>query len=216
LTHKNKTGIIEKLLRNKGGLQQMNYTHYDLGGLSKGRTVEVILQGNAANVYLMDHENMVKYAKAKPFKALGGLMTFSPIRLQTISTAHWHIVIDMPRGTGAVKTTYRVLNSQPPNISTTMTTFKPSEEQKSAVCAAAASKSSTISPPKPAETPVAAPPPKPPAKPEQVPCPKCGILTIRGKFCTECGAPMEKVCPGCAVVNTLSCKFCHECGYNLV
>ena len=32
----------------------MNFTHYDLGNLGKGRIVEIILQGNAANVQLMD------------------------------------------------------------------------------------------------------------------------------------------------------------------
>lgn len=35
----------------------MNFTHYDLGNLDKGRIVEIILQGNAANVQLMDSSN---------------------------------------------------------------------------------------------------------------------------------------------------------------
>jgi hypothetical protein len=199
----------------------MNYTHYDLGGLGKGRTVEVVLQGNAANVYLMDHENMVKYSKAKPFEALGGLMTFSPIRLQTTSMAHWHVVIDMPKGTGTVKTSFRVLNSQPPNISTTMATFKPTAEQKRAVSGLL---NSIIEPEEKLETkptlsslkPAVDVPPKPPAKPELAPCPRCGILTIRGKYCAECGTPMERICPGCSVVIPLSCKFCHECGFKLL
>jgi hypothetical protein len=198
----------------------MNYTHYDLGGLGKGRTVEVVLQGNSANVYLMDHENMVKYSKAKPFKALGGLMTFSPIRLQTTSMAHWHVVVDMPKGIGSVKSSYRVLNSQPPNISTTLATFKPTAEQKRAI-------SGVISPgielesfekpaiKQPSLKPVVSDSPKPP-KPEEAPCPKCGILTIRGKYCTECGASMERACPGCANISPLSCRFCYECGHKLL
>lgn len=36
----------------------MNFTHYDLGNLDKGRMVEIILQGNAANVQLLDSSNL--------------------------------------------------------------------------------------------------------------------------------------------------------------
>jgi hypothetical protein len=191
----------------------MNYTHYDLGGLGKGRTVEVTLQGNAANVYLMDHENMAKYIKAKPFQALGGLMTFSPIRMQTIHAAHWHVVIDLPKGHGTVKTAYRMLATQSPNISTRLATFKPTEEQKKAV---AAPDAKSVLASVPAEKKSAEPPKQvAPPKIEEIACPKCGILTLPGKFCTDCGAPMEKSCPGCGVINPLSCKFCFECGYKL-
>lgn len=38
----------------------MNFTHYDLGNLDKGRMVEIILQGNAANVQLLDSSNFNK------------------------------------------------------------------------------------------------------------------------------------------------------------
>ncbi|MCL2456530.1 MAG: DUF1883 domain-containing protein [Defluviitaleaceae bacterium] len=192
----------------------MNFTHYDLGGLGKGRTVEVALQGNAANVYLMDHDNFERYNQARSFQALGGLVTFSPIRLQTIASAHWHIVIDMPKGQGMVKTAVRIRDSQPPNISTNLAKFKPSEEQKRSV---ANSKTSNAPPipetkqePKPELKTVTQPP-----KLEQISCPKCGILTVRGKFCTECGSPMEKICPGCYIINTLENKYCYECGYRL-
>ncbi|MCL2386514.1 MAG: DUF1883 domain-containing protein [Defluviitaleaceae bacterium] len=197
----------------------MNYTHYDLGGLGKGRTVEVLLTGNAANVYLMDHENMVKYSRGQPFQALGGLMTFSPIRLQTIASAHWHIVVDLPKGYGTVKTSHRILNSQPPNISTRLATFKPTEAQKTAIAAPDAVLGGTLPAQAAAIQPTApsipSPIPAPPKPSEQVSCKSCGILTIRGKFCTECGAPMEKVCPSCSAVNTLTCKFCFECGFKL-
>jgi len=186
----------------------MNFTHYDLGGLGKGRTVEVILQGNAANVYLMDHENMVKFNRGQPFQALGGLMTFSPIRLQTIDSAHWHIVVDLPKGFGTVKTSYRMLNKQPPNISTRLATFKPSEAQLKAVN----SNHTEVIGKKAPEAPEATAAPK---APEQISCKACGILTVRGKFCTECGAPMEKHCPSCRTVNSLTVKFCSDCGMGL-
>ena len=182
----------------------MNYTHYDLGGLDKGKTIEVLLQGNAANVYLMTHENMAKYVNGKPFKAVGGLITFSPIRLQTTEEAHWHLVIDMPKGKGMVKTSYR-LSKKPPNVSTSVAAFKPTEEQKRAIDGSEKFKPEVL--------PVA--PIIISARPEMVCCQACGIMISQSKFCTECGSPMEKICPGCYIVNTLENKYCYECGYRL-
>jgi hypothetical protein len=188
----------------------MNYTHYDLGGLGKGRTVEVILQGNSANVYLMDHDNMANYVKGKPFMAIGGLMTFSPIRMQTIDEAHWHLVIDLPKGFGKVKTAYRMLSKQPPNISTRPAIFKPTEAQIRAV---EADKAASLSAAKAAAKPEK--PPEPPKPPGAVTCNRCGILTRPGKFCTDCGEPIERTCIKCGTANTLTCKFCSECGSKL-
>lgn len=168
------------------------------------------MQGNEANVYLMGHENIVKYNKGLPFQALGGLIAFSPIRLQTISSAHWHLVIDLSKGYGQVKTSYRMLNSQPPNINTRRATFKPSEAQKSAVAASEALRVLCK------EKSHKEKPPKTPPSPEQVSCKSCGTLTIRGKFCTECSAPTERKCPNCAVANALTCKFCYEYGCKLI
>jgi len=39
----------------------MDFTHYDLGNLEKGRIVEIYLQGNAANVQLLDSSNFSNY-----------------------------------------------------------------------------------------------------------------------------------------------------------
>jgi hypothetical protein len=39
----------------------MNFTHYDLGVLAGAEIVEVTLQGNAANVRLMDSANFSAY-----------------------------------------------------------------------------------------------------------------------------------------------------------
>ncbi len=39
----------------------MKFTHYDLGNLSRGTTIEVTLQGNAANVQLLDSSNFRNY-----------------------------------------------------------------------------------------------------------------------------------------------------------
>jgi hypothetical protein len=192
----------------------MNFTHYDLGGLGKGRTVEVLLQGNAANVYLLDHENMIKYNKGLPFQAIGGLMTFSPIRMQTIDSAHWHLVVDLPKGYGTVKTSYRVLSKQPPNISTRLASFRPSEAHKKSASPPVAS--GILSEEKP-KSPEKEKPQEPQPTPDHVHCKSCSKLSLRGNFCSECGLPLatEKECPGCSTITPLTVKFCHQCGYKL-
>ena len=195
----------------------MNFTHYDLGRLDKGRTVEVHLQGSVANVYLLDQANLKLYRSGMEFKAIGGLAKSSPVRLQTVSAAHWHVAIDLPNSFGSVKTSYRVLNKAFPASGEPMKTFKPGGEKKTR----------PIPVPKPdaAPTPaVPAPAPAPAPRPqteekqdgyEQVICVQCGILTIKGKFCSECGTPMERACPQCTNVSPLGSKFCFECGFRL-
>lgn len=191
----------------------MNFTHYDLGGLDKGKTVEVILQGNAANVYLMDHENMVKYNKGLSFQALGGLMPFSPIRMQTTDSAHWHVVIDMPKGYGTVKTSYRMVGRMQPNISTRMSTFKPSEAQLRAIAKPDAKEKLSVS--KIGNIPLEEQQPSLSKSFEQVSCKNCGTLNMHGKFCSECGTQADKLCTNCSTFNVATCKFCSECGLKL-
>src|ERR1700735_434824 len=33
-----------------------------------------------------------------------------------------------------------------------------------------------------------------------------------GKFCSECGTGLSRVCPQCGVVSASAAKFCSECG----
>lgn len=73
----------------------MNFTHYDLGNLGKGRIVEIILQGNAANVQLMDSSNFNNYRNGRQYRYIGGLAKKSPVRLQTTHSGHWHVAIDL-------------------------------------------------------------------------------------------------------------------------
>ena len=61
----------------------MNFTHYDLGNIGKGRIVEIILQGNAANVQLMDSSNFNNYRNGRQYRYIGGLAKKSPVHLQT-------------------------------------------------------------------------------------------------------------------------------------
>jgi predicted amidophosphoribosyltransferase len=47
-------------------------------------------------------------------------------------------------------------------------------------------------------------------------CPSCGKPAGAGKFCNNCGAPMDlKECPQCGAKNALTVKFCNNCGASL-
>ena len=185
----------------------MNFTHYDLGNLNKGRVVEVHLTGNAANVYLVDNGNLGKYKRGIEFQAVGGLMKSSPIRLQTAITSHWHIVIDLPNGYGTVKTSYRVLNNHSTASHDKLMNFRASTGQMRSVSAPSASPVSNA--------PASARPAPSAAAGKGVICTKCGKETPAGKFCPECGTALDKKCPQCSTVSANASKFCLECGCSL-
>ncbi len=46
-------------------------------------------------------------------------------------------------------------------------------------------------------------------------CPMCGKITLKGKFCIECGASLIHKCPKCGVEFPSVGKFCLECGEKL-
>lgn len=103
--------FIKKERKNK-----LNFTHYDLGNLDKGRIVEIILQGNAANVQLLDSSNFNNYKNGKQYRYIGGLAKQSPVRLQTTHSGHWHIAIDLRGLRGNVRSSVRVLPTALPTI----------------------------------------------------------------------------------------------------
>ena len=48
-------------------------------------------------------------------------------------------------------------------------------------------------------------------------CPSCGTENPEGaKFCTGCGASLQRVCPSCGTSNGAGARFCGECGTPLV
>lgn len=94
----------------------MDFTYYDLGNLDKGRVVEITLQGNAANVQLLDSANFNNYKNGRQYRYIGGLAKQSPIRLQTTHSSHWHIAIDLRGMRGNVRSSVRVLPSSLPTI----------------------------------------------------------------------------------------------------
>ena len=48
-----------------------------------------------------------------------------------------------------------------------------------------------------------------------VTCPGCGKQVPPGKFCPECGKPLQKSCPNCGKPVPAGAKFCPSCGQNL-
>jgi len=62
-------------------------------------------------------------------------------------------------------------------------------------------------------------PPSPAAGIALIVCPACHKEVPPGKFCAECGAPLEprkKFCPKCGVEVKFDAKFCPECGQKLI
>lgn len=49
----------------------------------------------------------------------------------------------------------------------------------------------------------------------KVTCPKCNHTTPQGKFCINCGEPLQCTCPNCSNVIPNGAKFCLECGHKL-
>lgn len=91
----------------------MGFIDHDLGNLEKGRIVEIVLQGNAANVQLLDSTNFSNYKNGRRYTYIGGLAKQSPIRLQTTHSSHWHVAVDMRGLGGSVRSSVRVL---PPSL----------------------------------------------------------------------------------------------------
>ncbi len=92
----------------------MNFTHYDLGRKEKGQIIEITLQGNEANVRLMDSSNFQNYKNGRQHRYFGGLARKSPVRLQIPNSGNWHVAIDMQGLRGSVRTNVRTLPSPLP------------------------------------------------------------------------------------------------------
>ncbi len=87
----------------------MNFLHTDLGHLSGGQIVEVVLSGNAANVRLMDSSNFSSYRNGRRHRYFGGHAKRSPVRLQVPHAGHWHVAIDLGGYSGKIRASVNVL-----------------------------------------------------------------------------------------------------------
>ena len=94
----------------------MKFTHYNLGNLPRGTTIEVTLQGSAANVQLLDSSNFQNYKAGRRYKYSGGLARRSPIQLVVPRNGHWHVAVDLRGLRGQVRSSIRVLPDPLPSI----------------------------------------------------------------------------------------------------
>lgn len=87
----------------------MKYQVYDLGQCSKGDRIQVTLQGNAANVRLMDSSNYSLYKNGHRHQYYGGLAKRSPVVLGVPRNGHWYVTIDLQGLMGTVRSAVRKL-----------------------------------------------------------------------------------------------------------
>lgn len=108
----------------------MKYTVYDLGQCRRGERIQVSLQGNAANVRLMDSSNYSSYRSGRRHRYYGGLVKRSPIVLTVPSSGHWYITIDLAGLAGSVRSSIRRLPAplpvyDEPSLSSVPTLLRP-------------------------------------------------------------------------------------------
>jgi hypothetical protein len=94
----------------------MKFQKYDLGYRQGGEIVEVTLQGNAANVRLMDSSNFQNYRSGRQHRYTGGHVTRSPVRLPIPHSGHWYLIVDLGGYSGSVRSGVRVLPGRLPGI----------------------------------------------------------------------------------------------------
>lgn len=95
----------------------MKYAYHQLGYQSRGTTVEVTLQGNAANVRLLDSSNFQNYKMGRQHKYFGGLARRSPVQLVVPHSGHWYVTVDLQGLRGQVRSSVRILPNALPPIS---------------------------------------------------------------------------------------------------
>ena len=87
----------------------MKYQSYELGQLQGGEIVEVTLNGNAANVKLMDSSNFSSYKSNRAHTYYGGHVTLSPHNITVPNSGRWYVTIDLGGFPGKVSSSIRVL-----------------------------------------------------------------------------------------------------------
>ena len=87
----------------------MQFIKHDLGHRTGGEIVEVNLNGNAANVRLMDSSDFQSYRSGRRHRYIGGHAKRSPVRLQIPRSGHWYVAVDMGGYKGKVSSSVRLL-----------------------------------------------------------------------------------------------------------
>jgi hypothetical protein len=89
----------------------VNYNFWDLGNQSAGTVVRVTLEGNAANVRLMDSSNYRSFQRGEQHRYFGGYYNRFPVVLQVPNGGHWFVVIDYGGYAGRGRAAVQVLSA---------------------------------------------------------------------------------------------------------
>jgi hypothetical protein len=87
----------------------MKYTEYDMGQRARGDQFRVDLEGNAANVLLLDSINRNAYRRGARYPYHGGHYTQSPAMLTVPSDGHWYVVVDLGGRAGHVRSSVQAM-----------------------------------------------------------------------------------------------------------
>lgn len=89
----------------------MKYNFWDLGNQSAGSVVRVTLEGDAANVRLMDSSNYRSFQRGEQHRFVGGNYGRSPVVLEVPHVGHWFVVIDYGGYAGRGRAAVQVLSN---------------------------------------------------------------------------------------------------------
>lgn len=86
----------------------MNYLHQEFDAGPRD-VIEVSLD-HPANVLLLDTTNYNEYRNGRPYRYVGGYAKTSPVHLTPLRDGHWHLVVDLGGGFGAVRAAASLLS----------------------------------------------------------------------------------------------------------
>jgi hypothetical protein len=90
----------------------MDYLSFDLGQQPAGAGVRVTLEGNAANVRLMDRSNFRSYQAGREHRCYGGHYNRSPVVLTVPNYDHWYVAVDYGGYAGRGRASVEVFNNE--------------------------------------------------------------------------------------------------------
>ncbi|WP_437982912.1 DUF1883 domain-containing protein [Sorangium sp. So ce117] len=85
----------------------MNFLHSEVN-TGPGDAIAVTLEGNAANVLVMDSQNFQNYRRGASFRHYGGHSTRPQVIIRPPS-GHWHVVVDLGGRRGHVRAGVQVV-----------------------------------------------------------------------------------------------------------
>lgn len=88
----------------------MKFLHYEFDA-GPSDIIEVTLEGNAANVQLLDSANFLNYKNGRRYQYYGGHATKSPVRLLPPHKTQWHVVVDVGGYAASVRASARLLKN---------------------------------------------------------------------------------------------------------